>query len=58
MNLYFHFLVQLESGMQYIKSIVSDQFGEDDMIEAMKHCNMDAEAALNHLLQKGTYNNS
>ena len=25
------------------------------MIEAMKHCNMDAEAALNHLLQKGTY---
>ena len=39
--------------MQYISDIVGDQFSKDDMVEAIKHCNMDAVAALNHLMEKG-----
>lgn len=48
-------LVHLQSGVEYIRSVVSDQFSEDQMIEAMKHCNLNPEAALNHLLEKGAY---
>lgn len=45
--------VQLHSGVEYIRGIVSDQFSEGQMIEVLKRCNMNAEAALNHLLEKG-----
>lgn len=51
-NIYTCLLVQLQSGVEYIRGIVCDQFSEDQMIEAMKQCNMNAETALNHLLEK------
>ena len=47
----------MENGLQYIRSVVGDQFNYDFMIEAMKLCNMDAESALSHLLEKGMYAN-
>ena len=45
--------VQLDSGMQYMRNVVGNQFSDEDMVEAMRHCNMDAEAALNQLLERG-----
>ncbi|XP_065892580.1 HBS1-like protein [Dysidea avara] len=46
--------VQLDSGIQYIRNVVGYQFSEEDMVDAMRHCNMDAEAALNQLLERGS----
>ena len=53
---YLVIVVQMESGLQYIRSVVGDQFSYNHMIEAMKLCNMDAEGALSHLLEKGVFN--
>jgi len=39
--------------MQYMRNVVGNQFSDEDMVEAMRHCNMDAEAALNQLLERG-----
>ena len=47
------YTVQLDSGIQYIRNVVGYQFSEEDMVDAMRHCNMDAEAALNQLLERG-----
>ena len=47
------YIVALDNGTQYIRDIVDDQFSKDEMTEAIKHCNMDAAAALNHLIEKG-----
>ena len=49
------YVVGLDNGVQYIRDIVNDQFSKDEMIEAIKYCNMDAAAALYHLFEKGTY---
>ena len=46
-------VVLLDNGIQYITRTVGYQFSKDEMIEAIKHSNMNAEAALNHLLEKG-----
>ena len=47
------YIVALDNGTQYIRDIMDDQFSKDEMTEAIKHCNMDAAAALNHLIEKG-----
>jgi len=49
------FVVQLDSGMQYIRNVVGNQFSEEDMVEVMRRCSMDAEAALNQLLERGNF---
>jgi len=54
-NYYHDCTVAADSGVQYIRDIVGDRFSEDDMIKAIEDCGMDAAAALNHLIEKGTY---
>ena len=42
-----------QSGIEYIKNIVGEQFTEQDMIEALQNTNMNGQAALDYLLKKG-----
>ena len=53
-SLYTDYIVAQDNGVQYIRDIVGDQFSKDDMVEAIKPCNMDAVAALNHLFERST----
>ena len=52
-NNYDNCVVSLDNGIQYIRDTVGDQFSKDDMIDAIKYCNMDAAAAISHLHEKG-----
>ena len=54
-TLYDDCVVSLDNCIQYIRDTVGDQFSKDDMIDAIKYCNMDAAAALNHLFEKCNY---
>ena len=40
----------LASGKQYIQSLLGDTFTEEDIVEALRTCNLKAEVALNALL--------
>ena len=40
----------LASGKQYIQSLLGDSFTEEDIVEALRTCNLNTEVALNALL--------
>ena len=40
----------LASGKQYIQSLLGDSFTEEDIVEALRACNLNTEVALNALL--------
>ena len=46
--------MQLESGKEYIVSVVGDQFGEEEIVEALQRCDLNAQIALNELLMQKT----
>lgn len=43
----------ISGGVQYIKSVVGDQFTEPEMREALQHTDMNAQTAVDYLLTKG-----
>ena len=50
----FLFPVLLESGKEYITSVVGAEFSKEDIVEALLRCDLNAEIALSELLTQRT----